>query len=330
MSSVYSSSLNKKNLKLKNIIFMSPLSRTKLNIPNIITDTKRLFTSNGNNKIDSVNLSYYKNKSNDILYKIYRSYSTNRNLQSHNSNSKKKNNNKKSSIKKISTSVNSSLKISSFSKFSSSLNKINKIPNQKKNSFQKFPINNFLSRKKNYSDDKKIRKRNFNEMKTSSNSSFSSNFFNQKFSNSSKKHNKYKPKLYKRNKTFFTSNNSLSSENFSAISSTSVNNIKIYYNGFLQKKKNNNNINNNNNNNKKNKIEKSIQSQSNVISTSQSTLTKKKTKSLNTNTNLSNENDVIIIKNIDTPEELHFLYINILQNGKNIEGKFEVSSSINN
>ena len=167
-------------------------------------------------------------------------------------------------------------------------------------------------------------------MKTSSNSSFSSNFFNQKFSNSSKKHNKYKPKLYKRNKTFFTSNNSLSSENFSAISSTSVNNIKIYYNGFLQKKKNNNNINNNNNNNKKNKIEKSIQSQSNVISTSQSTLTKKKTKSLNTNTNLSNENDVIIIKNIDTPEELHFLYINILQNGKNIEGKFEVSSSINN
>ena len=230
MSSVYSSSLNKKNLKLKNIIFMSPLSRTKLNIPNIITDTKRLFTSNGNNKIDSVNLSYYKNKSNDILYKIYRSYSTNRNLQSHNSNSKKKNNNKKSSIKKISTSVNSSLKISSFSKFSSSLNKINKIPNQKKNSFQKFPINNFLSRKKNYSDDKKIRKRNFNEMKTSSNSSFSSNFFNQKFSNSSKKHNKYKPKLYKRNKTFFTSNNSLSSENFSAISSTSVNNIKIYYN----------------------------------------------------------------------------------------------------
>ena len=329
MSSVYSSSLNKKNLKLKNIIFMSPLSRTKLNIPNIITDTKRLFTSNGNNKIDSVNLSYYKNKSNDILYKIYRSYSTNRNLQSHNSNSKKKNNNKKSSIKKISTSVNSSLKISSFSKFSSSLNKINKIPNQKKNSF-KFPINQFLSRKKNYSDDKKIRKRNFNEMKTSSNSSFSSNFFNQKFSNSSKKHNKYKPKLYKRNKTFFTSNNSLSSENFSAISSTSVNNIKIYYNGFLQKKKNNNNINNNNNNNKKNKIEKSIQSQSNVISTSQSTLTKKKTKSLNTNTNLSNENDVIIIKNIDTPEELHFLYINILQNGKNIEGKFEVSSSINN
>ncbi len=75
MSSVYSLSLNKKNLKLKNIIFMSPLSRTKLNIPNLITDTKKLLASNS--KIDSINLSYFKNKSNDILNKIYRSYSTN-------------------------------------------------------------------------------------------------------------------------------------------------------------------------------------------------------------------------------------------------------------
>ena len=93
MSSVYSLSLNKKNLKLKNIIFMSPLSRTKLNIPNLITDTKKLLASNS--KIDSINLSYFKNKSNDILNKIYRSYSTNRHLQSHNSNSKKNNNSKK-------------------------------------------------------------------------------------------------------------------------------------------------------------------------------------------------------------------------------------------
>ena len=54
MSSIYSSCL-KKNHILKNIIFMSPLSKTKLNIPNIITDTKRLFTPNRNNKIDSIN-----------------------------------------------------------------------------------------------------------------------------------------------------------------------------------------------------------------------------------------------------------------------------------
>ena len=29
--------------------------------------------------------------------------------------------------------------------------------------------------------------------------------------------------------------------------------------------------------------------------------------------------------NIDSPEELHFFYINILQNGKVLEGKFELS-----
>ena len=44
---------------------------------------------------------------------------------------------------------------------------------------------------------------------------------------------------------------------------------------------------------------------------------------------LSNENEYIIIKNIETPEELHFFYINILQSGKDIEGKFE-ESSVNN
>lgn len=33
--------------------------------------------------------------------------------------------------------------------------------------------------------------------------------------------------------------------------------------------------------------------------------------------------------NINTPEELHFLYINIIQNGKEIEEKFEISTSNN-
>jgi hypothetical protein len=107
----------------------------------------------------------------------------------------------------------------------------------------------------------------------------------------------------------------------------------MYYNGLYkkiinQKKTMRNKQNKNINKKIINKFEKTIQSQTNIISTSQSTLTKKKTKSLNTN--LSNENEYVIIKNIDTPEELHFLYINILQNGKDIEGKFEESSSINN
>ena len=88
------SNTNKKNFKLKNIIFMSPLSRTKLNIPNLITQTKRILTTTGNNRIlNSTNVSNYVNKSNKILNEIYRSYSTNRHIQPINSNNK--NNNKK-------------------------------------------------------------------------------------------------------------------------------------------------------------------------------------------------------------------------------------------
>ena len=80
--------INRKNLKLKNIIFMSPLSRTKLNIPNLISQTKRILTTTGNNQI--LNVSNYINKSNKILNDIYRSYSTNRNIKSTNSNKKKR------------------------------------------------------------------------------------------------------------------------------------------------------------------------------------------------------------------------------------------------
>ena len=64
--------INRKNLKLKNIIFMSPLSRTKLNIPNLISQTKRILTTTGNNQI--LNVSNYINKTNKILKDIYRSY----------------------------------------------------------------------------------------------------------------------------------------------------------------------------------------------------------------------------------------------------------------
>ena len=79
----------------------------------------------------------------------------------------------------------------------------------------------------------------------------------------------------------------------------------MYYNGLYkkiinQKKTMRNKQNKNINKKIINKFEKTIQSQTNIISTSQSTLTKKKTKSLNTN--LSNENEYVIIKNIDTPE----------------------------
>jgi hypothetical protein len=44
---------------------MSPLSRTKLNIPNLISQTKRILTTTANNQI--LNVSNYINKSNKIL-----------------------------------------------------------------------------------------------------------------------------------------------------------------------------------------------------------------------------------------------------------------------
>ena len=32
--------------------------------------------------------------------------------------------------------------------------------------------------------------------------------------------------------------------------------------------------------------------------------------------------------NINTPEELHFFYVNVLQNGKELEGRFELTNTI--
>ena len=46
--------------------------------------------------------------------------------------------------------------------------------------------------------------------------------------------------------------------------------------------------------------------------------------------NSSNGNEENNFKNIELLEELHFFYINLLQNEKEEEGKFEVSSSLNN
>jgi hypothetical protein len=46
--------------------------------------------------------------------------------------------------------------------------------------------------------------------------------------------------------------------------------------------------------------------------------------------NSSNGNEEKNFKNIELLEELHFFYINPLQNEKEVEGKFEVSSSLIN
>ena len=49
----------------------------------------------------------------------------------------------------------------------------------------------------------------------------------------------------------------------------------------------------------------------------------------NNNINIQNKIHNLIIMNINSPEELHFFYVNMLQNGKVLEGKFEITNSIN-
>lgn len=307
MSSTFLSSSNKKNLRLKNIIFMSPLSRTKLNIPNLISETKRNLTNN--NKYSSNNVSNYNNKSNKIFSEIYRSYSTNRHIKHYN--------------KKIKKNINSiSINKFSFSKLNFC---IKKIKNKKFSSFKTGIKNSF--KKNNNSEEKKNKF--IDILFSNNNSSYSSHFFNKKYSNSSNKKQKQKFKqkikneINKRNKNSFSSFNSLNHENFSEIFGLKKkNNIKKYSND-LNKKKDSKSIKSQNLNKIKyiNKLKKTIQLQRNIISTFKSNSNKNNIKSINLNLS----NDIIIIKKIENPEELHFFYINIIQNGKQIENKFEES-----
>ena len=108
----------------------------------------------------------------------------------------------------------------------------------------------------------------------------------------------------------------------------------------------------NNKNEIKRNVKNNIQTQSHsensqgIIMTTQSTKNKNSFNStktegenkiiINNNNNnnlINNQNKIqninLITTNIDTPEELHFFYINILQNGKVLEGKFEITNSIN-
>ncbi len=49
----YISRLNKKNLKLKNISFISPIKYSKLNISNLIAETQRIISTSTKNKLNT-------------------------------------------------------------------------------------------------------------------------------------------------------------------------------------------------------------------------------------------------------------------------------------
>ncbi len=315
------SSLNKKNLKLKNITFMSPTTQTKLNMTNLLSDPNKVKKGNNNNSKLQLNNNYNSNisnlKNNNLITDLLRSNSSNRNFNY--SKKAKRNNykiNKKNNIIKKSTSNSPTL---TFSQFSSNLNSAN---GSKKNIGIYSSPKNYLMKNlniKNYRNKRNFFKENDYFSGNNSTSNILKNTINFKTNTFKTEYN------HKNNKSNF----SMSNENFNEpFSFSSMNNIKVCYNQLYKRvnQKNPSNINIISfQNEKKNNKANSISSQ---IGSTQSSINKKITKSINSN--LSNDNEIYNIKNIDTPEELHFFYVNILLNGKEVEGKFEVSSSINN
>ena len=338
-------SLNKKGLKLKNITFMSPLTHTKLNMTNLLSDTQKIMKTNndsGNNSHQyfkqNPNLTNYKN--NNIMTDMYKSYSSNRqnNYLYSNQSSQRRNNNfeKNIYIKNTKSPINSN--ILSFSQFSN-INNSNSNQTKKNINFSYTP---------SYSTKNYLRKGNSNNIKNYRNkrNTFTENEYLFNSSNNSSSNplrNSFNSQKYKFNNIFKNefrnrdnSTHSASSEQLNnplTQSTSSVNNIKVIYNQLYKRVKEEKSPNIPRTNiiikDKRLINANSINSNEQFVST-QSSINKKISKSINSNSNVSNENEIHNIKSIDTPEELHFFYINILQNGKEVEGKFEVSSSINN
>ena len=137
--------VSKKNLKLKNISYISPINHTKLNVSNLLSETQRIISSSNisknntqqisNNNIYSPKVQININKGNNILNELYRSYSTNRPNNSNQSLIKKKNNNanknfnlnRSSSNKNKKTSPSPSAMLTTFANFAQNLYK-NKNP----------------------------------------------------------------------------------------------------------------------------------------------------------------------------------------------------------
>ena len=165
----------KKNLHLKHMIFTSPLTKRKITIPNIISDTKRISTQT-NTQTNSTNTSNYLNSHNQLLTNLYHNYTTSRKINSAQTSNKKCN----SVNKKISQnlfSLGSSPLITNYSIFANNLNSKRDYSNSLNNSIKNYS--------KKYSGEKNLRKRNLNDLFTSYNCSFSSNLYKKKKFNES-------------------------------------------------------------------------------------------------------------------------------------------------
>ena len=382
--------INKNNVKLKNISFMSPITYNKINGNNIISESQRITTTQNTTKIANTQNSNSKvqinlNKGPQVITDLYRSYSTNRPYITHQSTYKKNNNNNihhlnksinKKNLNKKNNPSNSAM-LTTFANFATNLNKNKNTKGfsnlsfigikhnviHKRNPTSHIEIRN-IKKKKSITNNNSLtninntsQNNNGNLIKSSSSSSYINQTHQINFNTeqTKKKTNKKISEI----RNFSNDNVNNKNINFSSPLSPTEGkrNINVYVHQ-IYKKVDNNKL--NNRNNKKNIRRYHVQTQThqsensqNAITTSQSTIGKKKIKNSansskteiemkqnnyinnhidninnNINNNLNNKN-FLFNMNIDTPEELHFFYINILQNGKELEGKFELTNSIN-
>ncbi len=357
----YISNLNKKNLRLKNISYMSPHS----NVSNIIAESQRMITSsNAVNFQQNTNIELQKNQ---LLNEVFKNYSTNRPINSNHQYKKPNihlnyvsngplltNPNSKNYYKKTSTSPSNSSMYYTY---------MNNFPiNNKNGNYQNYYINSNYKNILKYSTQistKNVRnKRNQSLTNNSSLNNFnitqgkennlllSTNVINntqiqsqiQKYNTNTDMINKTKNNSNVNNKIHHQQN--FSSDflnNFTPLSaSTSTNNMGNFYNEIYKRinyTKNNNKINSHVNsglNTSKKNNYVNYQNDQNVFNTTkESTIGKKIAKgSLNTNSCYSNEFEFSNAKNVESPEELHFYFIHVIQNGKEIENKFDILNSI--
>jgi hypothetical protein len=323
-----SSGTNNQNLKIKNISFMSPITRTRINISNLMSETQRIITNSNKNKIsqkqnseiNSPKIDINLNKDNQFISDLYRSFSPNKlNIISptnKNGNNilKKNKSNKKNNVKIKETSPSAML-----NKFVNFAQKLNNNINLNYSYIGKISKVNNKNNQKSNLDIKNYQKSSLTNTNSLTNIYNNNNLINNK-SFLNKPQNLNIDEIIKEGRNFsndnFERNNPLSS--------------KLNNNNYIQqiyKRENKNN-------NEKKIIQSQIENYQNIITTNQSTIKKKIINSRNSSLNegnfynknkTENINNMMNTFNIDSPEELHFFYINILQNGKVLEGKFELS-----
>ena len=352
----YISNLNKKNSKNRNTSLISQMYHNKLNISNLIAETQRIISSTNQNKIhnqqiSNINLTspMMKNnisKGNKVINDLYRSYSTNRPISNQallnktnnssyfnniidNQNLMKSNSNKKTE-KKQKSSPSPSVMLSTFAHFVQNLNK-NKKPlysnlRIKSSKNKRNPQSNFEIRyiKKGVLTSNNSLT-NINDISNNDNMLYSNNisFVNLTQYNNSTDYNK---KTNKKIDYFDKSNN----YNIPLSPDKTYNKNMNFLINHIYKR--DDNVLNNIRNNIQTQSHQSENSQ-NILMTTQSTKKKNSFNSSKTEgeikyniINKKNKINNVITMNVNSPEELHFFYINVIQNGKKFAKKFEVSN----